>query len=154
MTTHSRPVGWLGVGNGPVMAAAELFKIRITGKGGHGAVPHLAVDPVLASAHIVTALQSIPSRNVAPLKAAVISVTTLKAGEAFNIIPPYADLTGTIRTFEPSVRETVLRRFFEIVEGVAASMGCKGGRTTARSIRPSSTSASFMRLCMSTKGGA
>jgi amidohydrolase len=73
----------------------------------------------------VSALQSITSRNVAPLQAAVVSVTTFQAGDAFNIIPQYAEMTGTIRTFEPAVREKVLRRFFEIVEGVAASMGCK-----------------------------
>jgi amidohydrolase len=107
------------------MAAAEMFKIRITGKGGHGAAPHLAIDPVLAAAHLITALQSIPARNVAPLKAAVISVTTLRAGEAFNIIPQYAELTGTIRTFEPEVRALVLERFHQVINGVAEAMGCK-----------------------------
>jgi amidohydrolase len=122
---NERPVGWLGIGDGAVMAAAEMFKIRITGKGGHGAVPHLAVDPVLAAAHIITALQSISSRNVPPLKAAVISVTTLRAGEAFNIIPPYAELTGTIRTFEPEVRRVVLERFHQVIHGVAEAMGCQ-----------------------------
>jgi amidohydrolase len=122
---NEKPVGWLGIGDGAVMAAAEMFNIRITGKGGHGAVPHLAIDPVLAAAHVITALQSIPARNGAPLKAAVISVTTLRAGEAFNIIPPYAELTGTIRTFEPEVRSLVLERFHQVVNGVAEAMGCK-----------------------------
>jgi amidohydrolase len=122
---NERPMGWLGIGDGAVMAAAEMFKVRITGKGGHGAVPHLAIDPVLAAAQVITALQSIPARNVAPLKAAVISVTTLRAGEAFNIIPPYAELTGTIRTFEPEVRTTVLERFHQVINGVAEAMGCE-----------------------------
>jgi amidohydrolase len=102
-----------------------MFNIRITGKGGHGAVPHLAIDPVLAAAHVVTALQSIPARNVPPLEAAVVSVTTLRAGEAFNIIPPYAELTGTIRTFKPEVRGVVLERFHQVVNGVSEAMGCK-----------------------------
>jgi amidohydrolase len=122
---NEKPVGWLGIGDGAVMAAAEMFKIRITGKGGHGAVPHLAVDPVLAAAHVITALQSIPARNVPPLKAAVVSVTTLRAGEAFNIIPPYAELTGTIRTFEPEVRRVVLEHFHQVINGVAEAMGCQ-----------------------------
>ena len=122
---NDKPLGWLGIGDGAVMAAAEMFNIHITGKGGHGAAPHLAIDPVLAAAHIITALQSIPARNVAPLKAAVISVTTLRAGEAFNIIPQYAELTGTIRTFEPEVRALVLERFHQVINGVAEAMGCK-----------------------------
>jgi amidohydrolase len=122
---NDKPMGWLGIADGAVMAAAEMFKIRITGKGGHGAAPHLAIDPVLAAAHIITALQSIPARNVAPLQAAVISVTTLRAGEAFNIIPQYAELTGTIRTFEPEVRQLVLERFHQVIKGVAEALGCK-----------------------------
>jgi len=122
---NDKPLGWLGISDGAVMAAAEMFKVRITGKGGHGAAPHLAIDPVLAAAHVITALQSIPARNVAPLQAAVISVTTLRAGEAFNIIPQYAELTGTIRTFEPEVRLMVLERFHQVINGVADAMGCK-----------------------------
>jgi len=121
---NDKPLGWLGISDGAVMAAAEMFKVRITGKGGHGAAPHLAIDPVLAAAHVITALQSIPARNVAPLQAAVISVTTLRAGEAFNIIPQYAELTGTIRTFEPEVRALVLERFHQVMNGVAEAMGC------------------------------
>jgi len=79
---------------------------------------------VLAASQIVTALQSITSRNVAPLQAAVVSVTMIHGGHTFNVIPPEVKMEGTIRTFEPSVRETVLRRFTEIVYGVAEAMGC------------------------------
>ena len=122
---NERPLGWIGVANGPTMAAAEIFTIRLTGRGGHGAIPNLTIDPVLAAAQIITALQSITSRNVSPLQAAVISVTMMHAGETFNVIPPEATLQGTIRTFEPAVRETVLRRFDEIVNGVAQAMGCQ-----------------------------
>lgn len=121
---NEKPLGWVNVAGGPVMAGAEEFKITVTGKGGHGAIPHQTVDPVLAASQIVSALQSITSRNVAPLEAAVVSVTMFHAGETFNVIPPEAKMEGTIRTFELSVRETVLRRFDEIVHGVAEAMGC------------------------------
>jgi amidohydrolase len=121
---NERPVGWIGLTPGPVMAGAELFEISITGKGGHGAIPHEAVDPVLAAAQVVTALQSVVSRNVDPLESAVVSVTQVQAGETFNVIPEQVQLRGTIRTFVPEVRKMVLRRVEEIVIGVSASMGC------------------------------
>jgi len=121
---NEKPFGWVHVAQGAVMAGAEHFKITVTGRGGHGAIPHQTVDPVLAAGQIVTALQSITSRNVAPLQAAVVSVTMIHGGETFNVIPPRVELEGTIRTFEPAVRETVLRRFDEVVGGVAAAMGC------------------------------
>jgi amidohydrolase len=121
---NEKPLGWVNIASGPVMAGAEEFKITVTGVGGHGAIPHQTVDPVLAASQIVSALQSITSRNVAPLEAAVVSVTMIHAGETFNVIPPEAKMEGTIRTFELSVRETVLQRFEEIVHGVAEAMGC------------------------------
>jgi amidohydrolase len=119
------PVGWLGISDGPVMAAAEMFRIRILGKGGHGALPHQAVDPVVASAQVITAVQSIVARNVSPLETAVISITTIHGGEAFNVIPPMVEMQGTIRTYQPAVREQVLLRFQQIVEGAANIMGCR-----------------------------
>ena len=122
---NERQLGWIGITPGPVMSAAETFKVRLTGKGGHGAAPHLAVDPVLAAAQVVTGLQSIVSRNVAPLQTAVVSVTTLHAGEVFNVIPSQVEMQGTIRTFEPAVRQRVLRRFEEIVRGIAAAFECE-----------------------------
>jgi amidohydrolase len=122
---NEKPVGWVGIGKGPVMAGAEQFEVKLTGKGGHGAAPHLTIDPIVAAAQIVSALQSITSRNVAPLKSAVVSVTTIHSGTAFNVIPQEAELTGTIRTFDPEVRKTVLERFEQIVRGVGESMGCK-----------------------------
>ena len=122
---NEKPLGWVNVAKGPVMAGAEQFSIKLTGMGGHGAAPHTTVDPIVATAQIVTALQTIASRNVAPLRAAVISVTTLHSGTAFNIIPQEAELTGTIRTFDLSVRKMVLERFEQIVRGIAETMGCK-----------------------------
>jgi amidohydrolase len=122
---NDMPVGWVGVAAGPVMAGADLFTIRLTGRGGHGAAPHLTVDPVVTAAQIITALQTIAARNVAPLKSAVVSVTTVHSGTAFNVIPQTAELTGTIRTFEREVRELVIERFEKIVHGVAETMGCE-----------------------------
>jgi amidohydrolase len=122
---NEQPVGWLGISPGPVMAASEIFKIRITGKGGHAAVPHQSKDAVLTAAHVIIALQSIISRNIAPLQSAVISVTMVHGGEAFNVIPAIVELQGTIRTFEPQVRQRVRERFNQIVSGVAASFECQ-----------------------------
>nr|MBP7691183.1 amidohydrolase [Anaerolineales bacterium] len=89
---NSEPVGWVGATNGPAMAASERFTLTLQGRGGHGAIPHQTVDPVTAAAHVVTALQTIVSRNVNALDSAVISVTMLKAGDAFNVIPDTAVL--------------------------------------------------------------
>jgi amidohydrolase len=122
---NEKPVGWIGIAAGPVMAGAEIFKIRVIGKGGHGAVPHLAVDPILASAQIVSALQGVVARNIAPLSTAVVSVCTIHGGETFNVIPPVVEMTGTIRTFEPAVRNCVLQRVEKIVQSIAEGMGCK-----------------------------
>ena len=122
---NEQPLGWLGVAGGPVMAGAEIFTIRIAGRGGHGAIPQQTIDPVVAAAHIINALQTIVSRNVAPLETAVVSVTTVNAGTAFNVIPQTAELTGTIRTFDPRVRQTVVERFERIARGVGEALGCQ-----------------------------
>lgn len=122
---NDKPVGWLHVAEGPVMAGADLFSIKLTGKGGHGAQPEVTIDPIVCASQIVTALQSIVARNIEPLKPAVISVTTLHSGTAFNVIPQTAELGGTIRTFEPEIRKKVHRRFEEIVRGTAQAMNCE-----------------------------
>jgi amidohydrolase len=122
---NQKPLGWIGVAKGPVMAGAEIFTVTLTGKGGHGAIPNATIDPVIAAAHVITALQTITSRNVGPLQAAVVSVTTVHAGTTFNVIPQEAELTGTIRSFNLAVRQTVLERFEQIVRGVAESLGCQ-----------------------------
>jgi amidohydrolase len=122
---NDKPLGWIHIAKGPIMAGAELFIIKLTGKGGHGAVPDSTIDPVIAAAHIITALQTIASRNVAPLQPVVVSVTSVHAGSAFNVIPQTAELTGTIRTFDPAVRKLVLERFEQITRGIATSMQCE-----------------------------
>jgi len=122
---NEKPVGWLGIAAGPVMAGAEVFTMKIAGRGGHAAAPHLTVDPIVAAAQMISALQTVTSRNVAPLEAAVISVTSIHSGSAFNVVPQAAELTGTIRSFNPSVRTTVLERFEMIARQVGSAMGCE-----------------------------
>jgi amidohydrolase len=122
---NEKPVGWIGATPGPVMAAADIFRIHLQGKGGHAAQPHFTADPLAAAAQIISALQTVVSRNVAPLEAAVLSVTTLHAGDAFNVIPDTADLQGTIRTFKAEVRQRVVERFEQVVLGIAQAMGCQ-----------------------------
>ena len=129
---NEQPFGWLGVTAGPAMAASDRYQITITGRGGHGASPHLTVDPVLAGAQVVTALQSIVARNVNPLKSAVVTVTCLTGGEAFNVIPATVNIRGTIRSFDPQVRSLVMDRFHQVVEGVAQGMGCQAKIETWR----------------------
>lgn len=107
------------------MAASEIFEIKITGKGSHGALPHQGVDPILATAQVISALQGVVGRNVPPMETAVVSVTSLRGGDAFNVIPSAVELKGTIRTFAPEVRELVLERVRQVTEGVARSMGCQ-----------------------------
>jgi amidohydrolase len=122
---NHQPYGWLGIAPGPVMAASEIFTIKMIGEGGHGALPHHTIDPVVASAQVINALQTIVSRNVAPLGTAVVSVTTVHGGDAHNVIPSQVDMSGTIRTFDPETREMVLRRFRQVVENTAAAAGCR-----------------------------
>jgi amidohydrolase len=129
---NEKPLGWVGVAKGPVMAGAEIFSILITGRGGHGAIPDRAVDPVVAAAQMVSALQSIVSRNVSPLDTAVVSVTNLHSGTAFNVIPQEARLEGTIRTFDQGVRQRVLERTDQIAQGIASAMGCQAEVTVKR----------------------
>jgi amidohydrolase len=128
LATHvwnDKPLGTVGVSPGPVMAAAEKWVCTVHGMGGHGAMPHQTVDPVVATAHIVTGLQTVVSRNVSPLETAVVTVGTIHGGDAFNVIPAQVELTGTIRTYAPEVRETVLRRVREVIEGVAGVCGAR-----------------------------
>jgi amidohydrolase len=122
---NEKPVGWFGITPGPVMSASDRFTIKITGKGGHGAAPHLTIDPVVAGAQVISAVQSIVSRNVPPLESAVVTVTSMAGGEAFNVIPETIEMKGTIRSFDPEVRNLILERFEQIVDGVSQALGCQ-----------------------------
>jgi amidohydrolase len=117
------PVGTIGIRTGPIMAAADGFAVEVAGKGTHAAVPEAGLDPIVTAAHMVTALQSIVSRNVSPLDSAVVSVTRVHSGTAWNIIPEKAVFDGTLRTFDERVRAEVRRRFEEVIAGVAAAFG-------------------------------
>jgi amidohydrolase len=117
------PVGTIGVMPGPIMASVDEFDITIHGKGGHAAMPHLAIDPVLVAAHVVTALQSLVSRRRDPFEEGVVSVTQLAAGHAFNIIPAEAKLRGTVRTFGGRFYEDAPRLVEDTARGLAAAFG-------------------------------
>ncbi len=117
------PSGRVGVRSGAVYASADKFKITVTGKGGHAAWPHLAVDPIVVSAHIITALQTLISRETSPFEPSVITIGIIQAGSAFNIIPQTAEMHGTMRTFSAAQRERLLRRVSELVSGIAGAMG-------------------------------
>ncbi len=117
--------GTVGINPGPLMAAADRITIDITGKGGHGAHAYLAVDPVLVAGHIITAVQSIVSRNVRPVDSAVISLCAMQAGDlhAMSVIPGKATLVGTVRTFSPAVQDMVERRLGELCSAIALGFG-------------------------------
>jgi len=121
---NSLPFGMVGVADGPVMSGASIFALRVTGKGGHAASPQHNVDPVVCAAQIVLAFQTIITRNLDPLDNAVISVTTLRAGEAYNVIPQFVDMRGTFRYFKLEVRDLIVQRMTAIAESIAAAMGC------------------------------
>jgi amidohydrolase len=107
------------------MAAQDEFEARIVGRGGHGALPHTTLDPIVAAAHAVTALQSVISRSVDPVDTAVLTVGSLHAGSAPNVVPDEARLAGTLRSFVPEVRELLRRRLHEVLAGAAAAAGCR-----------------------------
>jgi len=121
----SLPVGWFAVRAGPMMAAGGFFDVTIHGKGAHGARPEVGVDPVIVAAHVATALQTIVSRNVAPVDTAVVSVTKIHGGDAYNVIPQTATLAGTVRAFSRPVMDTVEAAFRRIVAGVAQGFGAR-----------------------------
>lgn len=139
-------LGTVGVTPGPFMAAVDEFTVTVRGVGAHGAMPHTGVDPVLCLSHIVTALQSIASREVDPLAEVVVSVTQVRAGTAFNIIPETAWMNGTTRTFDDAVWEALPGRFERIVNGIAAAHGCKAEIDYKRHNRPTVNDAAMAAL--------
>jgi len=125
---HNRPgmpLGEFAVRAGPMMAGGAFFDIDIEGRGAHGARPEVSVDPVLVACHVTVALQSIVSRNVRPVETAVVSVTQIHGGNAYNVIPQSARLSGTARAFSSEVIELIGRNLARIAEGVAAGFGAR-----------------------------
>ena len=119
------PVGRFAIRKGPMMAAADRFHIKIEGRGGHAARPHDTKDPLIAAVQLVSALQTIASRNADPLDSVVLSVTALNAGEAYNVIPQHAEIKGTVRTLTKSMQDMVEARMHAIVNGVMAAFDMK-----------------------------
>ena len=119
--------GMIGVNPGPMMAAADQFEIVIEGRGGHGAHPYQTIDPVTVAGHLITALQSIVSRNVNPLDSAVVSIGSLQAGNpaAMSVIPGTAKLVGTVRTFRKTVQELIESRMNQLATSIAGAFGAK-----------------------------
>ena len=119
------PPGQMAVRPGPVMAATDEIVIKVHGRGGHAAMPHLTVDPVVTTAQIISALQSVASRNANPLDSIVITVASMETSQTnvFNVIPDFVKLIGTVRTFRPETRDMAERRIREIAVGVAKAMG-------------------------------
>ena len=119
------PMGQFGFRPGSFMASSDTVNITITGRGGHGSAPHLSADPVVASAHIILALQSIVSRNVDPREMAVITVGAIHAGNAPNVIPDAVDMRLTVRSYTPEVRHQLRERITELVLAQASTFHCK-----------------------------
>jgi amidohydrolase len=109
---------------GPVMASSDTWIVKFTGRGGHGAMPHKAIDPTIAAANFITALQTITSREIDPIDTAVVSLGQMRAGDAFNIIPNTVELKGTLRSFNPEVRDNMEGRIRRIADGIAAAYRC------------------------------
>ena len=119
------PVGTVAVAAGACLSSADMFTLRITGKGGHGAHPHLAADAIVVAAQIVTALQTIVSRNVPPMESAVLSIGAIRGGDfaARNVLPECVEIGGTVRTFSPAVQDLMQRRIGELASAVAQAHG-------------------------------
>jgi hippurate hydrolase len=126
---HNMPgkaVGDFAIRPGPMLAASDLFTIHVTGRGGHAAQPHNCIDPVVAASQIVLALQSIAARNADPLKAVVVSVTSIRTdSDAFNVIPEHVELRGTSRSLEPEIQDLIESRMRAIVEATARAHGAE-----------------------------
>jgi len=126
------PVGTFGIRTGGIMAATDRFYVDIVGKGGHAARPHATIDPIIVAAQMVTALQTIVSRNLDPLESAVLSVTMVEAGEADNVISRTAKITGTVRTLDGGVQDFIEARLAEFVPQFARSFGAEASVRYAR----------------------
>jgi amidohydrolase len=119
------PRGQFAIRPGPMMAAFDVFEITIKGRGGHAAMPHLSIDPIVAAGQVITALQTITSRNMHPLESAVISITQVHAGDTWNVIPEIAMLRGTTRSFDASVRDRLEPAIRRVTEGVCQAGGAE-----------------------------
>lgn len=116
------PFGTAATKGGPIMAAADAFEMEVRGSGGHGAMPHLTADTIAITAQVITALQTLVSREVDPVEPAVLTIGQISSGQAFNIIPETAFLGGTVRTLNPDLRKKMPERIEALAQGVARGM--------------------------------
>jgi hippurate hydrolase len=130
------PAGIFAMCEGPAMAASDEFRIAVKGRGCHAAMPHFGLDPVTVSAQIVMGLQTIVSRETDPLDNAVLSVTQIHAGHAFNVVPETAELVGTVRTFKAETRDRIQARLEQVATGIAQSFGLEAAVTYRRGYPP------------------
>lgn len=142
------PKGMIGTRVGPMMASTDELHIRIEGKGGHAALPHMTCDPAIVAAHIITALQSVVSRNIDPIDQAVVTVTNVTIGTgAFNVIADSAKMTGTIRAFKQETRAFLQKRVKDIVEKTAEAFGAKATCEYVRGYDPTINTEAETALC-------
>ncbi|MGU3575196.1 M20 aminoacylase family protein [Brucellaceae bacterium C25G] len=120
------PIGEFAIASGPIKGSVDIIDIEIKGIGGHAAAPHQVIDPIIIAASMVQAIQSIVARNVAPLDAAVISITTIHSGDTFNVVPQSLRMSGTVRTLKDSVRDLVEKRLEQTVRSIAEAFGGQG----------------------------
>lgn len=146
------PVGQIAVHRGPVMACADRFDIEIKGHGAHAAMPHQGIDPVLAGAALVQALQSVISRNRDPQDAAVLSITQFHAGDAYNVIPDVARICGTVRAFSPDIQRQVEDAMQRVCAGVGAAFGANVHFEYRRGYPPTINSVPEAEFCAGVAG--
>ena len=147
------PPGQIGVRVGPMMAAYDIFEIVVQGRGTHGAMPHLGVDPVLIAAQIVAGLQAIAARTTDPQDSVVVSVTKIHGGDAWNVIPDSVTLGGTTRSFRPEVQAAIEPAIRRIAEGIAAAHGATVKLRYERRYPPTINTAAETALCARVAGG-
>ncbi len=142
------PKGKIGMRPGPIMASADHFEIIVKGKGGHAAMPQFGVDPIIAASYIVTALQTIVSRNIDPVDQGVVTVSNYNGGTgADNVIPDTVRLLGTVRAFKPATRDFIERRIGEISNHIAAAFGAQAEYNYTRGYDPTINSAAETQMC-------
>ncbi len=130
------PIGYVGITEGAAMAGTQRFSILITGKGGHAALPHQTHDPVVAAAQLMSAVQTIVSRNLDPLQSGVVSITQMQGSDAFNIIPAQVMLGGTIRAFETFTMDLIKTRLAQLAQQIALAFDCEATITYENSLNP------------------
>ncbi len=147
------PVGQFGWRAGPTMASFDIFEIELAGRGAHAALPHTGIDPIVAAAALLQALQTITSRNVDPIEPAVVSVTQVHAGDTWNVIPDSAVVRGTTRAFRPEVQDMLERRLREICAGIAAAHGVRVNVRYERRYPPLINAAPETAICAAVMQG-